>query len=225
MFHVAPMFLIALLAWIERGLPRPPALAGAAAALGAGLAALVPYDQLITSDVVHDAFGLVPLLALELRGTLTAQNVGVAVGIAAVLAARAVRVVRPRWAWFCRPSCSLYYGVIEVRPIQRRIEQASSDAIHAGITVRKDWVDRAVGGDANVALLVNGGYTALPYWENELLQSQRRNRSTRSPGRYDSLAREDLAPTSSGVLHDVSGKTRPAGATSCRTTRSSQPVA
>jgi hypothetical protein len=205
MFHIAPLFLIALLVWVERGLPRPPALTGAAAALGAGLAALVPYDQLITSDVVHDAFGLVPLLALELRGTLTAQNVGVAVGTAAVLAAVVAVVVRPRWAWILPAVVLVYWGVIEVRPIQRRIVQASKDAIHGGITVRKDWVDHEVGGDSNVALLVNGGITALPYWENEFF-----NRSVRAvytlAGPFDGLAREDLAPDPKGVLHGATGK-------------------
>lgn len=205
MFHIAPLFLIALLAWIERGLPRPPTLTGAAAALGAGLAALVPYDQLITSDVVHDAFGLVPLLSLELRGTLTAQNVAVAVGTAAVLAAVLAVVVQPRVAWILPAVVLLYWGVIEVRPIQRRIVQASKDAIHAGITVRKDWVDRRVGPNGGVALLVNGGLTALPYWENDFFNRSLGKVYTLA-GPFDSLPREDLAPVPSGVLHDTAGK-------------------
>jgi len=205
MFHVAPLFLIALLAWVERGLPRPPALTGAAAALGAGLAAFVPYDQLISSDVVHDAFGLVPLLSLELRGTLTGQNVGVAVGTATVLAAVLAVVVQPRFAWILPVVVLLYWGVIEVRPIQRRIVQASKDAIHGGITVRKDWVDHAVGGDSDVALVVNGGSTALPYWENEFFNRNVGPLYTLA-GPFDGLAREDVAPDAKGVLHGVGGR-------------------
>ena len=38
LFYVAPLFLIALLAWIERGMPRPPRAAAIAAVLAAALA-------------------------------------------------------------------------------------------------------------------------------------------------------------------------------------------
>ena len=108
-------------------------------------------------------------------------------------------------AWILPAVVLVYWGVIEVRPIQRRIVQASKDAIHGGITVRKDWVDHQVGGDSNVALLVNGGITALPYWENQFF-----NRSVRTvytlAGPFDGLAREDLAPDPKGVLHGASGR-------------------
>jgi len=205
MFHIAPLFFVALMAWISRGLPRPPILTGVGVALGAGLTGLVPYDRLITSDVVHDAFALVPLLALELRGTLTPQNVAFAVGVCGIAAAMLAVVVRPRAAWLLPAVILAYYGVIELRPIQRRIETASKDAIHAGITVRHDWVDRQVGAHSNVALVVNGGQTALPFWENAFF-----NRSVKGvytlAGPYDGLPREDLAPTATGVLHTVFGK-------------------
>ena len=205
MFRVAPLLLIALVAWIDRGLPRPPVLTGAAVALGAGLVGLVQYGQLITSDVVHDAFALVPLLSLELRGTLTSQSVGVAVCFAAILAALLAVVVRPRFAWALAAVVFAYYGVIELRPIQRRILAASHDAIAAGITVRKDWVDRRVGPSTDVALLVNGGFIALPYWENQFF-----NRSVRSvftlAGPFDGLPHSDVRAQPSGLILDAAGK-------------------
>jgi hypothetical protein len=205
MFHIAPLFFVALMAWIDRGLPRPPVLTAIGVALGAGLAGVVPYHQRLTSDVVHDAFALVPLLSLELKGTLTPENVGVAVGICAMLGAAAAAVVRPRYAWLLPAAVLVFYAVIELRPIQRRIEQASTDAVRAGIPNTRNWVDRKEGGDSDVALLVNGGYTALPYWENDFF-----NRSVGKvyalAGPFDSLPRYDLAPTASGVLHDVTGK-------------------
>jgi hypothetical protein len=204
MFEIAPLFFVALFAWIERGLPRPPVLTGVGVALGAAIAGAVPYDQLITSDVVHDAFGLVPLLSLELKGTLTAHSVGVVVSIAAIGGAIVAVCVRPRFAWILPVAVLLYYGVIELRPIQRRIVAASHDALGAGISVRRNWIDSRVGAKTNVALLVNGGLTALPYWENEFF-----NRSVRTvytlAGPYDGLARTDLAPASTGLLHDDAG--------------------
>src|SRR5207237_3059633 len=47
LFYVAPLFLIALLAWIERGLPRPPRAAAVAAVVAAALPGVLPYHSLI----------------------------------------------------------------------------------------------------------------------------------------------------------------------------------
>jgi hypothetical protein len=205
MFEIAPLFFVALMAWVERGLPRPPARTGVAVALGAGLAALVPYSQLITTDVVHDAFALVPLFAQETAGRLTPASIGVAVGAAAIAGAIVAVIVRPRLAWILPAVVLVYYGYIELRPIQRWIDQASRDAIGAGITVRHDWIDRRLGPDTNVALLVNGGFIALPYWENEFF-----NRSVRTvytmAGPFDGLPRTELATRPSGLLTDVTGQ-------------------
>jgi len=207
MFEIAPLFFVALMAWIERGLPRPPARTGVAVALGAGLAALVPYDQLITTDVVHDAFALVPLFAQETAGRLTPASIGPAVGAAAIAGAIVAVIVRPRAAWILPALVLVYYGYIELRPIQLWINQASRNAIGGGIAARHDWIDRRVGPGGNVALLVNGGFFsgALPYWENEFF-----NRSVRAvytlAGPYDGLPRTELAPKPSGYLADATGQ-------------------
>jgi hypothetical protein len=205
MFEIAPLFFVALMAWIERGLPRPPARTGVAVALGGGLAALVPYNQLITTDVVHDAFALVPLFAQETAGRLTAASIGPAVGAAAIAGAIVAVIVRPRVAWILPAAVLVYYGYIELRPIQRWIDQASRDAIGAGVTVRHDWIDRRLGPDTNVALLVNGGFIALPYWENEFF-----NRSVRTvytmAGPFDGLPRTELATAPSGLLTGPAGQ-------------------
>jgi hypothetical protein len=205
MFHVAPLFFVALLAWIERGLPRPLALMAIAVALGAGLAALVPYDRLLTSDVVHDAFALVPLLTQELNGRISPASVSAFVGVFAILGASLAAVVSPRRAWVLVAAVLVYYGWVDLRPVHREIVQASRDAIGAGITVRKDWVDQHVGGDAHVALLTYARATALPYLENEFFNRSVRKLYTVS-GQYDSLPRTDVAPRATGVLYDVNGK-------------------
>jgi hypothetical protein len=206
MFHIAPLFFVALLAWIERGLPRPLGLTGIAVALGAGLAALVPYDRLLTSDVAHDAFALVPLYTQELNGRISPASVGAFVGVFAIAGASLAAAVSPRRAWVLVAAVLVYYGWVDVRPVHRVIVQASHDSIGAGITVRKDWVDRHVGGDAQVALVTYGrSSAALPYFENEFF-----NRSVRKlfalSGPYDSLPRTDVAPTSTGLLRDAAGK-------------------
>lgn len=204
MFHVAPLFAIALLAWIDRGLPRPRIAFGLAAATAAALPGVVPYDQLITSDVVHDAFGLVPLLSLELGGRLKPADVTLFVTLCALVGVVLVVSIPRRFALLLPLLIFAYYGTIELLPIHHRIVVASRDSQAAGIRQRHDWIDSRVGANANVALVVNGGVTALPYWENEFF-----NRSVRTvytlAGAYDGLPRTELAPDSSGLLHAADG--------------------
>ena len=47
LFYTVPLFLIALFAWIERGQPRPPRAAVAAAGVAAALPAAIPFASLI----------------------------------------------------------------------------------------------------------------------------------------------------------------------------------
>lgn len=206
MFHVAPLFFIALMAWIERGLPRPAVLTGIGVALAAALPGFIPYGQRVTSDVVHDAFALVPLYSLELRGTVTAQNVGVAVGVCAIIGAIIAVVVRPRAALILPAVVLFYYVGIEVASIQSQINLASANALRGGLTVQRNWVDRRVGADAHVALVVNGGFTALPYWENNFFNRSVGKVYTLS-GPFDSLPRQELATEPSGLVRDDAGKT------------------
>src|SRR5207302_1252240 len=47
LFYVAPLFFVALLAWIERGMPRPARAAAIAAVVAAALPGALPYHRLI----------------------------------------------------------------------------------------------------------------------------------------------------------------------------------
>ena len=51
LFYVAPLFFVALLVWIDRGLPRPRRIAVPVAVAAAGLLALLPYTTLIGVQV------------------------------------------------------------------------------------------------------------------------------------------------------------------------------
>ena len=62
LFYVAPLFLIALLAWIERGMPRPPRAAAIAAVLAAALPGALPYHRLIDVPAESDTLALATAL-------------------------------------------------------------------------------------------------------------------------------------------------------------------
>ena len=67
MFYVAPLFCIALLAWVERGAPRPRVLAAVAAVVSALLVVAIPFDRFLTTSAITDTLMLLPLWSLQDR--------------------------------------------------------------------------------------------------------------------------------------------------------------
>src|SRR5205823_7774526 len=60
LFYLAPLFLIALLAWIERGQPRPARAIVAAAGVAAALPAAIPFVSLMNINAQSDTPFLQP---------------------------------------------------------------------------------------------------------------------------------------------------------------------
>ena len=67
MFYVAPLFCIALLAWVERGAPRPRLLAAAAAVVSALLVVAIPFERFLTTSAITDTLMLLPFWSLQDR--------------------------------------------------------------------------------------------------------------------------------------------------------------
>ena len=67
LFYVAPLFCIALLAWVERGAPRPRVLAPVAAVVSALLVVAIPFDRFLTTSAITDTLMLLPLWSLQDR--------------------------------------------------------------------------------------------------------------------------------------------------------------
>ena len=63
LFVVAPLLLICLVAWVERGAPRPRLVALAAAFVAALAPVLIPFERFIETGVVSDTLALHPALA------------------------------------------------------------------------------------------------------------------------------------------------------------------
>jgi hypothetical protein len=143
LFYVAPLFLIIFLAWIERGMPRPRALAIPAVALAALLPATLPYARLYgVGDV--DALALLPWstpLASRDAVPLLMAMFGVGVGMLFLLLPR-------------RRSGVLLGIVVATFAITGivsswRAQVAARDL--GGVRVHRDWIDAAVGARSEVA--------------------------------------------------------------------------
>lgn len=181
MFYVAPFFLTSLLVWIERGAPRPALVASAAAAAAAALPGFLPYDDLIGLPAVSDTPALLPLASLVDLGLDLGDVRWVVVSTS--IAAAALFLIVPRRYALLLPALVLVYFAVSHKPIDGKWRQASILNLFAGITAEHpDWIDRRVGGDAEVAVIWSGNTDRYSIWENEFFnRSLRRFYYTGSP--------------------------------------------
>ena len=158
MFFLAPLFLIALLAWVDRGAPRPRAAATVAAVALGALPAVIPFERFIETGVKSDTLMLLPLWELQDRTGL--DRVDEIVLLVGLLAAAAFLLLPRRFA-LALPAAVLVYFAIAFPAIQlgrpNGIEQASIGALFQGIRAdHRDWIDRAVPDGAEVAMVWTG---------------------------------------------------------------------
>jgi glycosyltransferase involved in cell wall biosynthesis len=172
MFYVAPLFLIALLAWIERGMPRPARAAAVAAILAAALPGALPYHQLIDTSAEADTLALLPLWWVQ-EAIVNPNTIGVVVVVAAAALALVFLTVSPRYALVLPALVFLWFAFAteRIERFDHGFPKASVGALFQGMTTsRRDWIDAAVGRGASVAFLYSGRdptLQPLPLWENE----------------------------------------------------------
>jgi hypothetical protein len=168
MFYVAPLFCIALLAWIERDAPRPRVLAIVAAVGSALLVVAIPFDRFLTTSAITDTLMLLPFWSLQDR--IGADWIALAaLGLAAALAAAFLFV--PRRYALALPLLVLGLWILAIRPIwwaTHGFEPFSRGALFQGIrTAERDWVDRALPSGERAAFLWTGRTDRLTVNLNE----------------------------------------------------------
>jgi hypothetical protein len=168
LFYVAPLLCIALLAWVERGAPRPRVLATAAAAVSALLVVAIPFDRFLTTSAITDTLMLLPLWSLQDR-VGESWIMPAALALAAALAAAFLFV--PRRLAIVLPLLVLGLWAVAVRPVwwgTHGFERFSRGALFQGIrTADRDWVDRTLGRDEQAAFLWTGRTDRLTVNETE----------------------------------------------------------
>jgi hypothetical protein len=168
-FYLAPLLLIALIAWIDVGAPPSALAAGAAAVAAAALPGVIPYASFINVSAVSDAVALLPLWWLQ-DNVIRQQQLPTVVVLASVGAALLFLLV-PRRGARALPVLVLLLFAVELFPIEwgaRGWKQTSERSLLAGIaTGHRDWIDRAVGHQAHVLALWSGRTSPLTIWENE----------------------------------------------------------
>ncbi len=168
MFYVAPLFSIALLAWVDRGAPRPRLLAPAAAVASGMLVLLVPFDRFLTTSAITDTLMLLPFWSLQDRigsGWITFAAAMLAVALAAAF------LFVPRRYALALPFVVLGLWAVALKPIwwgTHGLERFSRGSLFQGIRAsQRDWIDRALPDGAQAAFLWTGRTDRLTVNQNE----------------------------------------------------------
>jgi Dolichyl-phosphate-mannose-protein mannosyltransferase len=202
LFHVAPLFFVALVAWIAHGAPRPWWAVAPAALFAGTLTLALPINSFLNTTLVHSTPGLLPLWRWRDR-LFSPGSIDNVVAVAAILAAVLFVLVPRKWLAPLTIGLLAFYVGAAARPVEGFTHQASEDA---SLTIRstRDWIDQAVGMKADVASFYWSG-DQFRFWEAEYF-----NRSVGPvysvPGPYDGLP--GLIPVSvdrSGLVRDPAG--------------------
>ncbi|MFL5965375.1 MAG: glycosyltransferase [Gaiellaceae bacterium] len=172
LFYVAPLLLLALVAWIERGMLRPARAAAICAAVAAALPGLLPFDRLIDTPAQSDTLALIPLWWLR-DAVIGASEVPLIVVLAAIALACAFLVTKPRFAYVL-PAVVLAWFAFATERVEHSKHgfiRAAKGALFEGFAgTRPDWVDRAVGRNADVGFIwsnARGNGRVIEVWQNE----------------------------------------------------------
>jgi hypothetical protein len=173
--------------------------------LGAALPGVIPYERLIGVPSQSDTLMLLPLWRVHERWSVALSDLATVTVVLAIAAALAFLVV-PRRLALVLPLAVLALFLAVARPISARMEYAALGALAEGMNKHpRDWVDRAVAGRGEVAVLWTGNTSRFSVWQNEFF--------SRSIGRVlylnepmsGGLPQEGLDATITGLLRDSSG--------------------
>ena len=168
MFYVAPLYLVALLAWVERGAPRPRTVSVAAAGACALVVLAIPFDRFLTTSAISDTLMLLPFWSLQDR--IGEEWIAPAALALCVLLAAAFLFVPRRFA-LVLPFLVLGLWAVSFKPIwfgTYGFERFSRGVLFQGIrTPHRDWVDRALPDGATAGFLWTGRTDRMTVNQNE----------------------------------------------------------
>jgi 4-amino-4-deoxy-L-arabinose transferase-like glycosyltransferase len=168
LFVVTPLFLVLLIAWVDRGALRPRVLTAVAAAVAAALVLAIPFERFIETSALSDTLMLLPWWNVQDHVTL--DWVAELALLLAVALAAAFALVPRRYALVLPLVVLAYYAAV-FHPIwagKHGIRQASAGAVFQGIRgVQRDWIDSALPDDARASVLWTGRADRFTVNQNE----------------------------------------------------------
>ena len=202
-FYLEPLFLIALSAWTFGGVPGSLRAIAVASLVAATIVGTVTYSSFLDSRAVSNAFGLLPLWRLIIRGTVAPGQLELVVVLVALGAGLLFLLLSPRFALIA-PAVVLVFLAWANSPVEGITSQASRDSRVGGVQAPRNWIDHAVGTRPDVAAIWTGapGLNFVALWDNEFF-----NRSVgpvyNINGPPDGLPQETIVvdPASASLSH------------------------
>jgi hypothetical protein len=168
MFFLEPLLLLALVAWVARSAPRPPRWTAAAVAVPAALLTAIPLERLFNVPILSETLALIPLLRVSalVEGGTDATRVLLAMGAAA--AALLFVFVPRRLAAVTIGAVAVFLALSAWSAAGTLREQAKATR-QATQTANADWIDVAVGSDADVPFVFTPDLVADSHllWQTE----------------------------------------------------------
>ena len=184
MFYAEPLLLLALVIWLDKGLPRPPRLTAAAVVVPAALLLSLPLESLFNLSLLVATPGLIPLtrVAAHLKEGIDGTRVLLALGVLA--AGLFFALVPRRWGVVLAPiGIALFLVFSSVTVLKAWAGQSRATHASQG-TNDLSWIDKTIGPDADAAFLLAPDFQADPH---PLWQSEFWNRSVRRVFLLDAL--------------------------------------
>lgn len=165
MFYAAPLFLIGMLVWIERGLPRPRRWAVGAAAAAAALPLVLPLQWMLNINIVSDTLGLIPWWRLE--DALGSSGWTRAILALYCVAAGVAFLFWPARLRFGLPVLVLASLLTVMGLAEGEWHNTSRSLFDVMGSPRPDWIDRALPAGARAAVVNSGHVPPVVIWEYE----------------------------------------------------------
>jgi hypothetical protein len=187
-----PILFLVFALWLDRGAPRPRAVATPLVLGIFVLLALTPWHRLVAANALPDTFGVAILYSLG------AQHAATAVAVAALVVLLVIAAA-PTRALLSLPALVLALliasSAVAARDIARRVNYDQKNLVGSPA----DWVARATG--APVAYLYDGEAYWNGVWQVEFWNENVRNVVSLAPNRVPGPLRQEIVdPDNRGAL-------------------------
>jgi hypothetical protein len=153
-FYLGAIFLLALVSWLSRGLPRPAALTAVSALIAALLVVAFPLERFTESSPLYNSFGLYPFHRLPVRIGMTPGHVELLVSVVAVGAALAFSVIPRRWLAPLIPLALALFFAVSSSTVFGALRGHAYLARHSvGLGQDSSWIEQDIGRDQPVTYL------------------------------------------------------------------------
>jgi 4-amino-4-deoxy-L-arabinose transferase-like glycosyltransferase len=168
LFFLTPLLVVALLAWVELGAPRPRVALAVGAVAVTALVVAFPYVRFIGEPAKSDTFGVLPLWSANEH--LLGDSYRLTVLAGTILLVALMAFVPARLAVAVPLALLLLFAVLS-RPVwsgPQGVLRSGEGALFQGIrTVERDWIDSVVPAPDDVIVLWTGRADRFTVNQNE----------------------------------------------------------